>query len=69
MPPTATCVKLGDLLFCLLSNDGAKESETLRFDIAELTFDVTPYSHSATAVLSAEAHSIEHHAQQDDDQK
>lgn len=62
MPPVPTSVELGCLLFSLLFNEGAKESERLRFDVAEPTFDVTPYSHSATAVLSAEAHSVEQHA-------
>ena len=47
------------LLFCLRSTKGAKGSETLRFVVVELASEVIPYSHSAIAVLSAEAHSIE----------
>ena len=43
---------------------GVKESETPRFAVAELGFEVTPYSHSATAVLSPETHSIEQQDQQ-----
>ena len=62
-------VDLVVLLFCLRSTKGAKGSETLRFVVVELTSEVTPYSHSAIAVLSAEAHSIEQHGQQDERQE
>ncbi len=60
MPPVAVAfVELVALAYCLRSINGAKESKKLRFVVVELSFDVTPYSHSAIAVLSPESHSIE----------
>lgn len=70
MPPVAVAfVDIVALVFCLRSNNGAKESKKLRFVVVELSFDVTPYSHSAIAVASAETHSIEQHDQQREHQK
>ena len=65
MPPVAgSLVEVVALVFCLRSKRGAKESKKLRFFVVvELAFDVTPYSHSAMAVASAETHSIEQHGQ------
>ena len=63
MPPVAVAfVELVAFTFCLRSNNGAKELNKSRF-VDELSFDVTPYSHSAIAVLSADTHSIEQHSQ------
>ena len=62
MPPVAMAfVELVALVYSLRSINGAKESKDLRFVVVELSFDVTPYSHSAIAVLSPESHSIEQH--------
>lgn len=70
MPPVVVAfVELVALVFCLRSNNGAKESKGLRFVVVELSFDVTPYSHSTIAVLSPEIHSIEKDGQQSEQKK
>lgn len=70
MPPVAVAfVELVRLVYSLRSNNGANESKKLRFLVVELSFDVTPYSHSAIAVLSPETHSMKQHGQQSEHQK
>ena len=62
-------MELVALVLCLRSNNGARESKELRFVVVELGSGVTPYSHSAIAVASAEIHSIQRHGQQIEHQK
>lgn len=70
MPPVAVAfVEPVALVLCLRSKDGAKGSKKLRFVVVELGSGVTPYSHSATAVASAETHSIQEHCQQSEHQE